>query len=522
MPTDLSQAWPSLPEPGGVASMDGRRASPPRGDPSPQAPRSTHPGRGADPFATSPAPALDCDRMLDLFTQVVSELGCSERSLALILSSSGLSRSDFEERFSGLDGCFLEVIDRALGLHGPLIAHSYTSAERRYDAIGAALESLLELLDAERPLVRLLFVQALSAGPQVKARRQHLLDQLAGVIAGDAFASCGSHAPSPLVGEAIVGAVFTVIRSRLLPAKRSKLIELHGPLMSGVVSPGLGLPRLPTPVRAADATDAHRSAAETICVEPGGMPRSECGRQPSGGVVRVRAIASAGQSVRSPPAAREENAEDLVRWARSPERDDAFWYLQLPTLIELLPPPGESTLDVGCGEGRAARALKKLGHHMVGLESSSVRAWAARSGDPAFEVHVADAAAMPFADDLFDLAIASLSLMNRDDMPSVVGEIARVLRPGGRFCFSILHPINPWGDAAAGYFETVRYTEKLERDCAPMIPHDTHRSLGDYFGALGDAGFLVERLIEPIPDAGRRLTRPGFLHVRAVLGCIAG
>jgi SAM-dependent methyltransferase len=226
-------------------------------------------------------------------------------------------------------------------------------------------------------------------------------------------------------------------------------------------------------------------------------------------------------------AAWDENAEAWLRWARSPELDHAFWHLNLPTLIELLPPPGEITLDVGCGEGRVARALKELGHHVVGVESSPALAQAATEGDLAFEVHVVDAAAMPLPDSLADLAIASLSLMNMDDMPGVVSEIARVLRPEGCFCFSVLHPINSWGDAGAGYFETVRYTEELERDGARIILHDTHRPVGDYFGALQDAGFLVERVVEPVPNDAyvaafpevvRWRERPGFLHVRALLG----
>jgi SAM-dependent methyltransferase len=147
--------------------------------------------------------------------------------------------------------------------------------------------------------------------------------------------------------------------------------------------------------------------------------------------------------------------------------------------------------------------------------------------DESAEEYVADAAALPLANDEADVAVASLSLMNMDDMPGVVREIARVLRPQGRFCFSVLHPVNSWGDAGAGYFETVRYTEELERDGACMTVHDSHRPLTDYFGALQDAGFLVERLVEPVPDdayvrafpeASRWLDRPGFLHVRAVLG----
>jgi Methyltransferase domain len=77
-----------------------------------------------------------------------------------------------------------------------------------------------------------------------------------------------------------------------------------------------------------------------------------------------------------PPGMR--NAEAWLRWSRSPDLDHAFWHLNLPTLIALLPPPGEITLDVGCGEGRVARALTALGHVVVGVESSPALA---RAGD---------------------------------------------------------------------------------------------------------------------------------------------
>jgi len=220
------------------------------------------------------------------------------------------------------------------------------------------------------------------------------------------------------------------------------------------------------------------------------------------------------------------SAEDWVRWARSPRLDHAFWRMNLPELLGLLPAPGELSVDVGCGEGRVARRLIELGHRVVGIEGSPALARAARVADPAFEVHVADAADMPLADGVADLAVASLALMNMDDMPAVVHEVARVLCPDGRFCFSVLHPVNSWGDAGdVGYFETVRYTEKLERETVRMTFHDTHRPLSAYLAALTDAGFIAEAVREPVPDdaylarhpdVGRWRRRPSFLHVRAV------
>jgi len=219
---------------------------------------------------------------------------------------------------------------------------------------------------------------------------------------------------------------------------------------------------------------------------------------------------------------------DWVGWARSPHRDHAFWRMNLPQLMAMLPPAGELTLDVGCGEGRVARELIAIGHRVVGIESSPTLAQAAREADPTFEVRVADAAAMPLEDEEADLAVASLSLMNMDDMPQVLLEVARVLRPSGLLCFNVLHPVNSWGDSGLeSYFATGAYEERIEAHGAKLTLHDTHRPLSDYFSALEGAGFLVESLHEPVPgdayvkdhpEVSRWLRRPGFLSVRARLG----
>ena len=235
------------------------------------------------------------------------------------------------------------------------------------------------------------------------------------------------------------------------------------------------------------------------------------------------AVGSSEPSLRS---AWDANATDWVRWARSPELDHAFWRLNLPALLAILPSPGRLALDVGCGEGRVARALKERGYRVIGIESSEALAGAAREADPTFVVESADAAEMPFPTGHFDLAVASLSLMNMDDMPGVIAEIARVLEPAGHCCLSVLHPFNTWRDARESYFETVRYSETLRRGDAQLTVHDTHRPLHEYFGCLREAGFLVEQIVEPVPtdaylhevpQAAHWRDRPGFLHVRAVL-----
>jgi len=221
----------------------------------------------------------------------------------------------------------------------------------------------------------------------------------------------------------------------------------------------------------------------------------------------------------------EGEAEDWIAWARSPARDHFFWRLNLPHFLALLPSPGRLTVDVGCGEGRLARELQARGHRVLGVESSPTLAAAARAATPPTEVVEADAAAMPLATASADLAVASMSLLNMDQLDRVVAEVARLLEPGGRFCFSTVHPFNSLGPAGGGYFEHRRFAETRERAGASMTFHDTHRPLRAYFAALERGGLLTEAVREPAPDddhvaahpdVARHRERPAFLHVRAV------
>lgn len=58
-----------------------------------------------------------------------------------------------------------------------------------------------------------------------------------------------------------------------------------------------------------------------------------------------------------------------IDFARSEVADPVFWHFNLPEFLDLLPPPGALTLDVGCGEGRVSRALAARGHRVVGVDA---------------------------------------------------------------------------------------------------------------------------------------------------------
>jgi SAM-dependent methyltransferase len=230
----------------------------------------------------------------------------------------------------------------------------------------------------------------------------------------------------------------------------------------------------------------------------------------------------------------EAGAPGFIAWVRAPGHD-SYWLYHRDLFLDLLPPPGRLTLDIGCGEGRLSRDLKALGHTVVGVDASPTMLEHAHEADPSIETHAADAARLPFDDATADLAVAFMSLQDIDDASGAIGEVARVLEPGGHLCLAIIHPLGSAGmftsnepDAPfvveGSYLERRRYRDTIERDGFVVTFESEHRPLGWYMDALTEAGFLIERIVEvPIPEQGataprhRRWQRlPLFLHVRAL------
>jgi SAM-dependent methyltransferase len=182
-----------------------------------------------------------------------------------------------------------------------------------------------------------------------------------------------------------------------------------------------------------------------------------------------------------------------------------------------------------------SRDLQALGHRVVGVDASPTLVDHARAAEPSIEVHLADAAQLPFPDGLADLAVAFMSLQDIDDAAAAIREAARVLQPGGRLCLAVVHLLGSAGmfsgyeaDAqfviAGSYLDRFHYRDDLERDGLKIVFESEHRPIGWYFDALEATGFLVERLREVgMPDEAVEASRhrrwqrlPFFLHIQAV------
>ncbi len=232
----------------------------------------------------------------------------------------------------------------------------------------------------------------------------------------------------------------------------------------------------------------------------------------------------------------EKNAGDWINWARTPEHDIYYWRLNRPNFLELIPPPGRLTVDIGCGEGRLGRDLRDRGHFVVNIDSSPTLARAAAEAEEPHRVVVADAAWLPLPPDVADLVISFMSLQDIDDLDRSVSEASRILVSGGRYCIANLHPLSSSGTfevkergahftISDSYFEHRRYSIPVERAGLPMTFVSDHRPLEAYFSALEKAGFLVEalrelrpddQLVEDAPSIGRWTQVPIFIHIRAL------
>ncbi|MGW2634106.1 class I SAM-dependent methyltransferase [Streptomyces chattanoogensis] len=178
---------------------------------------------------------------------------------------------------------------------------------------------------------------------------------------------------------------------------------------------------------------------------------------------------------------------------------------------------GRRVLEIGAGAAQCSRWLAAQGARPVALDLSHRQlqhalriAGGAPDGAPdgaAGEPQLveADAGALPFRDGSFDLACSAYGAIPFvADPVRVLREVRRVLRPGGRFVFSVTHPIRwafpdepgPEGlSVAASYFDRTPYVEQDEAGRAVYVEH--HRTVGDRVRDVVAGGFRLVDLVEP-------------------------
>ncbi len=224
--------------------------------------------------------------------------------------------------------------------------------------------------------------------------------------------------------------------------------------------------------------------------------------------------------------------DQMAKWRdfRMGDRGD-LWHRAIidPTLLAVIGPVrGLCVLDLACGNGYLTRRWAREGAaRSVGVERSRpILAFARRrerASPSGAEFLERDARRLRgLASATFDLVVANMALQDIPDAERAVREVARVLRPGGRFVFSLSHPCFDLDERSGWVVERVREPDGLWHDVVwrkvrayrdersvrvPWAISDTetgwttayHRTLTTYSRWLREAGLSITRLEEPAP-----------------------
>lgn len=186
-------------------------------------------------------------------------------------------------------------------------------------------------------------------------------------------------------------------------------------------------------------------------------------------------------------------------------------------------------LDAGCGNGYFSRLLAEHGARVTGVDLSSKFVEIARRYEKKKPLGIryeqADLANLSlFPSAYFDIIVSVYVLCDVRDCRKAVREIARVLKPGGRFVFLIEHPCFSWH---AGGWERIPSDSERTEDFLYFKVDDYfkrgtiesqwgklpvllgfHRPLSDYFRFLQENSFLIQNLVEPRPRRQSLRKRP--------------
>ena len=214
----------------------------------------------------------------------------------------------------------------------------------------------------------------------------------------------------------------------------------------------------------------------------------------------------------------------------------------------LEPRPGQRILEIACGNGVFARRLAQLGAQVLATDFSEQLLERARARSTAYaeqiEYRLVDATSeaqlLALGTNRFDAAICNMALMDIATLDPLLSALSRLLKPGGRFVFSVSHPCfnsgsqlmvleqeDREGEIVTTYsIKTSKYLglgphKGLAIFGQPVPQYYFDRPLHALFGACFRAGFVLDGLEEPAfgPEvqANRPLSWVNFTEIPMVL-----
>ncbi len=225
-----------------------------------------------------------------------------------------------------------------------------------------------------------------------------------------------------------------------------------------------------------------------------------------------------------------DNYDDMAdAYASQVDTKPIHVYYERPSTWSLLPKQlnGLHILDIGCGSGWYAEQLLKAEANVTAIDASArmVELTQKRLHGQGRIIQANLENPLDFLDsETFDIILAPLVIHYVQDWNALMKELARVLKKNGLFIFSTHQPHETYHlFKLDNYFKS-----QIIEDFWPTLNVTVkyyHHTFHDLTESLYQAGFLIERMIEPQPQEGLKqdpemykliTTRPWFLFVRAV------
>lgn len=203
--------------------------------------------------------------------------------------------------------------------------------------------------------------------------------------------------------------------------------------------------------------------------------------------------------------------DGYARWAETYDGVNPLIEAEEPYVYALLDPhvgPGVHALDAACGTGRHAAYLAARGCEVEGVDQSAEMLGVARAKVPAATFHEGDLQALPFDNDVFDVATCSLALCHLPNPARAVVELGRVLRPGGMLVITDPHPSSAMLGGQA-FFGGIVPGEPMR-----WVRNHFHTA-STWLRAFRDAGLEVVECLEPEFTEAQASTPAAFVFPEA-------
>ncbi len=173
---------------------------------------------------------------------------------------------------------------------------------------------------------------------------------------------------------------------------------------------------------------------------------------------------------------------------------------------------GLKVIDLGCGAGQNCIALAKLGAKVTGVDYSANQLSAAREfairANASIEFIKNDMTNLAvISDRAYDIAVSACAMAFVKDFKAALAEAYRILKPGGKFILSVMHPVQYILDGEKNrisFNSTYPFEPRLIKwrwDFGEeSIKFQYYlRSISEYHNSLVGAGFAITRILEPKP-----------------------